>query len=296
MFHGTQKKQYPSHVAHADGMPCARKAESMVTKNHLVVGVLGGMGSYSTLHFFEQLLDAFDVTKEWERPRIIIDNNCVLPSRVIAIVRGEGRVELVAGMASSIDALLRYGPNLIVIPCHTAHCFLTEVRALRVGADRILDMIDAVTASIEARGLEGSFLLATEGTIATGVYGRYGSARSIEITYPCEAQQRTTRRFIEQIKQRRGIDGEGFVEFIEGLGQPTVILGCTELSVLYSLRPRDAEGVTVLDPLNIVIERIQQASRALEAAHPERAERPKADEFAHPANHETSGLGSDQLS
>ena len=39
-----------------------------------VIGIMGGFGSYATLNFFEQVLDSFPAEKEWERPRILIDN------------------------------------------------------------------------------------------------------------------------------------------------------------------------------------------------------------------------------
>ena len=39
-----------------------------------VIGIIGGMGSYATIDFFRRLVDAFPAEKEWERPRIIVDN------------------------------------------------------------------------------------------------------------------------------------------------------------------------------------------------------------------------------
>ena len=48
-----------------------------------VIGILGGMGSYATLHFFEAILNAFPAEKEWDRPRVLIDNRCTMPSRVL---------------------------------------------------------------------------------------------------------------------------------------------------------------------------------------------------------------------
>ena len=47
----------------------------------MVIGIVGGMGSYATLHFFQKLLEATPAEKEWDRPRIIIDNRCTMPSR-----------------------------------------------------------------------------------------------------------------------------------------------------------------------------------------------------------------------
>ena len=55
----------------------------------LVIGVLGGMGTYATINLFKQYAEVFPAEKEWERPRIIIDNRCTMPSRVRAILYNE---------------------------------------------------------------------------------------------------------------------------------------------------------------------------------------------------------------
>ena len=60
------------------------------------IGIIGGMGSYATLDFFSRLLAAFPAEKEWDRPRILIDNRCTMPSRVRAILYGEGAAGLQA--------------------------------------------------------------------------------------------------------------------------------------------------------------------------------------------------------
>lgn len=52
----------------------------------LVIGVLGGMGTYATINLFKQYAEVFPAEKEWERPRIIIDNRCTMPSRVRAFL------------------------------------------------------------------------------------------------------------------------------------------------------------------------------------------------------------------
>ena len=70
----------------------------------LVIGVLGGMGTYATIHLFQQYAEVFNAEKEWDRPRIIIDNRCTMPSRVRAFLYNEKENELVEEM---VDSLLR---------------------------------------------------------------------------------------------------------------------------------------------------------------------------------------------
>ena len=42
---------------------------------HKVVGILGGMGPYATVMFFQNLLELSPAIKDWDNLRIIIDNN-----------------------------------------------------------------------------------------------------------------------------------------------------------------------------------------------------------------------------
>lgn len=215
------------------------------------------MGSYSTLHFFGEILDAFDVEKEWERPRVIVDNNCVLPSRVRAILYGELRAELASGMADSIRTLLDgYDPDAIVIPCHTAHVFLPEVRELLGGADdRVLDLIATTADHCRDTGATEVFLMATEGTIAAHVYDDYCGERGVAVRNADGGQQTRLREFIEQVKHRKPTDPEVWSHFIAGLGAERVILGCTELSVL-AAGQRAVPGVDLIDPIQLVVARL----------------------------------------
>jgi len=75
----------------------------------LVIGVLGGMGTYATINLFKQYAEVFPAEKEWERPRIIIDNRCTMPSRVRAFLYHENVERLIDEMADSIDGLLKIG-------------------------------------------------------------------------------------------------------------------------------------------------------------------------------------------
>ena len=53
------------------------------------------MGSFATCDLFRRLIEAFPAEKEWDRPRIVIDNNCTMPSWVRAIIYKEERPKLV---------------------------------------------------------------------------------------------------------------------------------------------------------------------------------------------------------
>jgi len=227
-----------------------------------IVGVVGGMGSYATLHFFQKILDAFPAEKEWGRPRVIIDNNCVMPSRVRAILYGERREELVEDLAQSVHGLLAYDADMIVLACNTSHYFLPEIRAKVPAIDNVLvDLIRAVADHCAASGVSELFMIASEGTIATRVYDSYCSDYGITVDYPTEEEQTVVRAFIEDVKRKRW-DGlpERFAEYLRKSRYDHVVLGCTELSMIldaiHSANGIDVEP-TVIDPVQHAVDSIR---------------------------------------
>ena len=96
-------------------------------KKDFVIGVLGGMGTYATIHLFQQYAEVFPAEKEWDRPRIIIDNRCTMPSRVRAFLYNENVDNLVSAMAESMQGLVRAGCNKIILDCNTSHLFLPQI-------------------------------------------------------------------------------------------------------------------------------------------------------------------------
>ncbi len=120
------------------------------------VGIVGGMGSYATVDFFRRIVDAFPAQKEWERPRIIVDNFCTMPSRVRAILYNERRDELIEDLCSSVRNLLNAGAERIIFACNTSHVFIPEV-ILRVSEcqDKIINIIEACAREISVKFTNG---------------------------------------------------------------------------------------------------------------------------------------------
>ena len=120
------------------------------------VGIVGGMGSYATVDFFRRIINAFPAQKEWERPRIIVDNFCTMPSRVRAILYNERRDELIEDLCSSVRNLLNAGAERIIFACNTSHVFIPEV-ILRVPEcrDKIINLIEACAREISVKITNG---------------------------------------------------------------------------------------------------------------------------------------------
>ena len=231
-------------------------------KNY-TVGIVGGMGSYATADFFKRLIDAFPAEKEWDRPRIIIDNNCTMPSRVRALLYGERREELEAALTDSVSHMLDMGVSRIVFACNTSHCFIPAVTAaIPESKDVILHIIDALGKDLSSRGITSAGLMATEGTIDSKIYEDTFAPYGISVTAPTESEYSSLREFIEAVKQN-SIDDETaarFKAFVDSFDENCVIMGCTELPIMYreSVERGFAPDKVIFDPLQTAIDIIRE--------------------------------------
>lgn len=230
-------------------------------KEKLVIGVVGGMGSYATVDFFRRLVDAFPAEKDWERPRIFIDNYTAIPSRVRAVLYNERKEELIDCLASSIGNLMEIGANKIIVSCNTAHIFLPEVlERIPKGKDKVLNLIDLCVKECLQREYREANLLASEGTIQTGIYEKAFSNYGIKIISPEESKWKDIRILIEDVKQGKISEKslQLFYAMVRKNRNPT-ILGCSELPVLYDRCIENRMNLgDIVDPLQCAIEELRQ--------------------------------------
>lgn len=226
-------------------------------KDDLVIGVLGGMGSFATLDFFRRILEVFPAEKEWERPRVIIDNKCTMPSRVRAILYGEKYDEVLKELIMSIEGLINQGANSIILACNTSHHFLNEIANKRPYLfNYVLDMVQTCVNEIKKAQVDDLYIMASEGTIQTDIYGKLLKKEGIRYIYPDKKNQEKIRSFIESVKIDK-LDQtilEEFTHYINHLEQKNVLLACTELPILYSkVNDKIDENKLIIDPLESVL-------------------------------------------
>ena len=226
-------------------------------REEFTIGVLGGMGTYATIHLFQQYAEVFPAVKEWDRPRMIIDNRCTMPSRVRALLYNENRDELVSDMAGSIRFLIQGGAQWIVLACNTSHLFLEDVYQIVPEArNKVLNIIDACVDEIKNHDVTEVSLLATEGTIISGVYNKKLEEVGIKCILPSEKDYSGLRECIEAVKQNKYDENvyKLFASFVNR--RSSCILGCTELPILYEKSKHLIHAKDIYDPLWIALNRI----------------------------------------
>ena len=224
----------------------------MISRAQLA-GIAGGMGPLATIELMRLVMEETPATCDQEHIPLLVYSNPQIPDRTKAIL-GEGPSPVKA-LVESAQLLEKAGATFLAFPCNTAHYFLPEVE-VRVSVP-IIDMIEETAIEVEKAGVAKIGILATDGTIKTGIYQRALKRRGIEAEIPDEKRQLAVMEAIYGVKAGYDLkDAERILEpvliyMIERVD--AVIAGCTELPML--LRG-PAHGLVVIDTLRVLARRI----------------------------------------
>jgi len=205
----------------------------------MIVGIIGGMGPLSTVEFLKRIVEKTPAEKDQDHIRIIVDFNSKVPDRTAHIL-GKGESPL-PYLLDSVDRLTRAGVDVIFISCNTAHYYIEDMR--RRSSVPIVDLVEEGLKILKKRGINKILLLATEGTIRSGIYRTRGEKVGIEIVDPDDHMLNTTMRVIYSVKSGKIDDAKKhWKELSKSLKEKQeILLGCTELPVVAD------RGIDVLD-------------------------------------------------
>jgi len=202
------------------------------------LGVLGGMGPQATQVFYQFVLDRTDAARDQEHLPAVILSDTGMPDRTKAILSGDTE-ELYARLLKDARLLETCGCTVIAVPCNTSHYFVDQLqREVNVP---IIHMIREAAAALAAQGKKRPGILATEGTIRSGLYQKECAALGLEAYAPDEEIQKLVTSIIyDEIKQGEKGSRDKFANIDRALrkaGCDCAILACTELSVFATYHP-----------------------------------------------------------
>ena len=226
----------------------------MSRKKIKTIGVLGGMGPEATAYFFGELIRATEAGSDQDHVPIIIYNLPQIPDRTEAILRG-GPSPLPL-IRRGLRALERAGANFAVMPCVTAHYFYPRLAAR--SPLPVLNLLEETLAEVKRlRPIPAAIgLIATDGTLRSGIVSALFEAAGIRIILPSAADQK---KVMTAIYGKKGVKA-GFTEgrpreIILGVarklvrrGAGAVMAGCTEVPLV--LRASDLP-VPLIEPMAI---------------------------------------------
>ena len=214
------------------------------------LGVLGGMGPQATQVFYQFVLDRTDAVRDQDHLPALILSDTKVPDRTRAILSGETE-ELYQRLLGDARLLARCGCTAIAIPCNTSHYFVDRLQG-EVEVP-ILHMIRETARELARQGKKRPGILATDGTIQTGLYQKECAAVGMEAVAPDPESQKLVMSIIyDEIKQGERGSREKFAAIdkaIRKLGCDCGILACTELSVFrtyHNLPPFYVDAMEVL--------------------------------------------------
>ena len=225
------------------------------------IGILGGMGIDATAELLTKIIDATGAKREQDNLRVVIEHNPKIPDRTQAIVGG-GESPL-AAIKASLDVLERAGADFIAIPCNTAHHYFDEMQ--EHSPLQIIHIIEeAVASSLRAKGdLKSAGILATTGTVNSGLYQSRFAVRGVDVVLPDEKEQAVVMDTIMALKSRedRREAKKRLVSTARTLiqhGAELIVISCTDISA--AMKDDDSDVPTV-DALQALAEKAVEMAR-----------------------------------
>lgn len=219
------------------------------------VGIIGGLGPKAAAEFISSIVDGTDAATDQEHVNFHLLNHASIPDRSAYILDSSNPNPL-PFLLKDVRELTRVKVSFIVIPCNTAHYFYDKLQAItRVP---IINMIHETTTYITEHypNAKKIGILATEGTIEGHVYQKeLTKAGLIPVIPPLHIQRAVNTLIFGQVKQGKTVDYHLYLDVLEHMykmGCDTVILGCTELSVIEN--GASQHGFRVVDSQSVLVE------------------------------------------
>lgn len=197
------------------------------------LGVIGGLGPIATAHFLELVINMTDARTDQEHLDMIIYNTPSIPDRTDYILDNT-KPDPLPRMLSVGQALAQQGVSRIAIPCMTAHYFFS---ALEAGISApLINSVAETARHLKENGIEKVGIMATDGTVRSGIFHRELEKLGLYPIIPDEQAQKNVMHLIfRNVKSGTPAEMDRFFSAADALrhqGAQAIILGCTELSLI----------------------------------------------------------------
>lgn len=217
------------------------------------IGVLGGLGPLATVKFLEKVIDLTEAKNDQENVDMVILNHSSVPDRTDYLLNNN-KPNPLPYLINDAKLLESIGCEYLVMPCNTAHSFYDEIN--NSINSKLINMVSETIKECNIRNIKKVGLMATRGTIATKIFDKYND--SIELIIPDENTQKLVDILIfDKVKKNINVsldEYEKVLNYFYSLGCESVILGCTELSVINEdLKYSDKKIIDTIDVLARIV-------------------------------------------
>ena len=214
-----------------------------------MIGILGGMGTQAGLDFCNKLAILYRGKIDQEYPLFLLYNKSNIPGRPESIgvqtrtlsnriynKKSERKYsKVLKSLLSGCQVLKKSKCKFIVIPCNTAHYWYDDLLK-KINLPIINMPKEVFNHTIKQCKKNSSIgLLATEGTLKTGVYNKFFD-KSFKLVYPNTiTQKNSVNAAIKLVKMGKVKEANKIIkpaiDYLMKKKCKKIILGCTELPI-----------------------------------------------------------------
>ena len=195
-----------------------------------MIGILGGMGTQAGLDFCSKISSLCKGKTDQHQPLFLLYNKSNVPNRTKNIHQYN---KVLKSLTEGCLVLQKNKCNFIVIPGNTAHYWYDDLqKKIRIP---IINMPEEVFLYTKKKCKKNSKIgiLATEGTLKTGVYSKFFN-KNFKLTYPKKLlQSLSVNKAIKYVKMGKIKEAEKVlqpaVNYLVKMKCKKIILGCSEL-------------------------------------------------------------------
>ncbi len=226
------------------------------------VGVLGGLGPKATVYFMDMVVDNTKASCDQEHLDMLVYNHATIPDRTSYILNNnlDNPVNYLIEDAKMLE---NCGCNFLVMPCNTSHFMYDEINN-SVDID-LINMPQEVSKIInENNNIKKVGIMATSGTLKCKIYERYLKK---DIYYPSdEVNEQVMNLIYNKVKKGIKVNKEEFYDVLNiyfNHGCDMVIMGCTELSVIFRYN-KLYDDKRIIDSLKVLVDcTIKKAGKSI---------------------------------
>ena len=208
-------------------------------KKPFKVGLIGGLGPAATVDLYDKIVKATPAKIDQEHIKLVVEQNPQIPDRTAALLHG-GEDPTIA-LYNCAKRLEKDGCDAIIVPCNTAHAFVPYLeRHLGIPFINMQQTaLDEIARKLGETARIG--LLATSGTVQTGIYSEKAQSMGLPMFVPDHEHQERVMASIYGPKGAKagytdGICKEDLLSaakyLVEKYDCNCLILGCTELPLI----------------------------------------------------------------
>lgn len=213
-----------------------------------MIGIIGGIGPHAGLHLHRLILERSKAHRDQDHlPVIHISLPAEIPDRTEFLL-GNVIENPADSITRQIKTLWNMGANVVGLPCNTAHAPAIYNSIFRNAEDLnnliLVNMVDELFRIIKKEGKKRIGLLCTNGSYRTKLFEEYANQYEVQIATLEPKVQSEIHNSI--YNGRDGLKKTGFmtkrienlykdvIRNYEGKNVDAMILGCTEISMVYN--------------------------------------------------------------